>query len=263
MASSPFTSAYNIQYPYQPNFTPYVKDHGAGPSLPQSSAKMNADLQIRVAVLEKELQHCYGEKAEAEIAVQYLATLNATSVMRGVKVDTPEQEIVNLKRKLQKANEEKIKLKNKLISALATLSSFKGDSTSGIKIPHAGNAHVSKVTTQCENLIDLLDSSSVSTGTSVTGDATTLLDQSDSDREASATSKEQHEAVLQEGKHRYESEDEDLLVQKSELYTPPPSLTSDLSNAPYTFRFVKGNATLKDFQAAPIMVATHTIECNT
>lgn len=99
------------------NFGGQAQGYGHVPS----SSTPNIDPYIRIAVLEKELEHCQVGKAEAEIAVQYLAILRAKDSAHG---DNGDKKISALLATLSQANEESQALKVKLDNALAIFTSL-------------------------------------------------------------------------------------------------------------------------------------------
>ena len=63
------------------------------------------DWILRVARLEKDLEHCRGEKAEAEITVQHLAHLNSVKAASNTNGGSS-KEVALLKRRLDEAKSE-------------------------------------------------------------------------------------------------------------------------------------------------------------
>ena len=74
---------------------------------------MYLSLRIHIATLEKDLEHCRREKAEAEITVQHLAHLNAVKSASGPDHGSSE-EVSLLRKQLGEANSEVENLKTSL-----------------------------------------------------------------------------------------------------------------------------------------------------
>lgn len=115
--------------------------------------KLEIDLRIRVAELEKDLLRCRGEKAEAEIAVQYLAQLNATNAAKALREEKFDVQIAILKTQLDQAIQEKEKLQSQLTlinNVFLSFATSQGKSSDSVKI---------RATRPAEDLINLVDAS--------------------------------------------------------------------------------------------------------
>lgn len=142
------------------------------------------DPHIRIAVLEKELEHCQTGKAEAEIAVQYLASLNAKGAANGTNGANGDKLITRLKEQLAQAGKEKEALKAKLENALALSTTILTSKTITSVLNPASKSN--KVETspapgalvQDEDLIDLVGAPKELDGSSTSGNNATLINQS-------------------------------------------------------------------------------------
>ncbi|KAL9629577.1 MAG: hypothetical protein Q9164_006822 [Protoblastenia rupestris] len=106
-------------------------------------------MSVRIATLEKDLEYCRIGKAEAEIAVQYLAQFSALKLPQSVQAPKTDKKAVALEKKLVLANKDRKILRDRLERANA--------------------------------LLCLINVSDPSLFSSVTGEDTTLLDESDDD----------------------------------------------------------------------------------
>lgn len=227
MASSPLDPAYNgqrIAQPFiskDPYYQAYPPDFGAYATTSASKqppAIHNVDLVTRLAVLEKELEHCHAEKAEAEIAVQYLAHLNASNAAKQETPQQTEKQIINLKKKLLRTKEDKQKLQARLEKALSRIVFLLSAPSSQCKpIITSDQASTSqtlgtkKAAIETGDLIDLLGPDSNSTDVKAK-QALTLLDRSCDDLSDNAEASQSWHTA-------------------SELFT------SDSSDSSYIFRF--------------------------
>ena len=71
------------------------------------------DMSIRLVMLEKDLEHCRAEKAEAEVTVLNLARLNASNDLKAAEATSPE-EVLALKRELTQRKAKQKMLKSRL-----------------------------------------------------------------------------------------------------------------------------------------------------
>lgn len=187
------TQSPQIPFVQQPSAHPFPHQHQYphGYTFPfgghsYSSGPMNhsdplGNPHIRIAVLEKELEHCRTGKAEAEITVQYLASLNTKGTANGT---TGNIQAAKLKQQLAQAMKEKEALESKLENALAIITTI----LTAPKITSVLNpvSKSNKIETspapsllvQNEDLIDLLGAPKGLDGSSTSGNDATLLDQS-------------------------------------------------------------------------------------
>ena len=115
MNSTPQARQYYHPHTYLP-YEPSVPSEAPGEQAQQHETAMDQmylDLRIQYAMLEKDLEHCLKEKAEAEIAVQYLAQLNSTTALK-FNGGTSAEEVLALKRELTQTKTKYKDLKSKL-----------------------------------------------------------------------------------------------------------------------------------------------------
>lgn len=107
----------------------------------QFLGKTEMDLRVRISELEKDLERCSGEKAEAEISVQHLAYRNA---LQTLNQDKPDANITVLKLKLEHEREEKTKLQAQLDMASKLILSF-----AALQVNASAQVHASPSTGIC------------------------------------------------------------------------------------------------------------------
>lgn len=169
---------YHGQHPHGYNIQFGGHSYDPKPMNPSDAA---SNPYTRIAVLEKELEHCQTGKAEAEIAAQYLATLNGK---RAAYAGNGDKEIAELKQQLAQGIKEKEAFEAKLQNALDIITTIL---TSRTIAPVLNSAAASKNNEPIcvpdkyvhnGNLIDFVDSAKGFSSTSLTGNDTTLLDES-------------------------------------------------------------------------------------
>ena len=168
-------------------------------------------MSVRIATLEKDLEYCRIGKAEAEIAVQYLAQFSALKLPQSTQAPKTDKATAALKKKLVQANKEKKILRGRLKRANTLLSTL--IATKGSSFKHLNS--------EC-----LIDASDPSLFSSVTSENTTLLDKSDNDSDD-------------------RSEDGEVSPVLEGSSTAATSSLSNVSDS-YIVRFRKGSNQLKE-----------------
>lgn len=204
------------QYPHGHNLP--LGDHPYSPG-PMNGTNYTVNPYVRIAVLEKELEHCQTGKAEGEITVQYLASLNAKVATNGPNGDV---EVMKLRHLLTQAEKEKKALEAGLENAWAIISTVLTSKaiTSALnpesKSDESKSCRASGVEVHTEDLIDLVGAPKALDSSSTSGSDPTLLNRS----------------------HEDSSEDEDEaqgLVQAEQL---PESELTDGEREPYIHHFL-------------------------
>lgn len=170
---------YGSQYPHACNGHHCGPRHESPPTPPLETP--DTDQSIRIALLEKELQQCKVGKAEAEIAVQYLASLSAKSVRHG---GTEEEQISKLQQQLAQIEKEKQSLAAKLENALeiiTTMLTFRSKSLANHATSTIKSSKPSNLPIKAGDLIDLLGAAGDSDDTLVSAGDTILPGYSSND----------------------------------------------------------------------------------
>lgn len=169
------------QYPHGYNFHTGGHPYTSGP---MNHSDSMVDPRIRIAVLEKELEHYQTGKAEAEIAVQYLASLNAKGIANGANGAIEDKQITKLKAQLAQAGKEKEAFEAKLENALAIITTMLTSKTmtSVLNPPSKSNKFETGpapgALVQDDDLIDLVDAPKGLCGSGTSGNDATLVNQS-------------------------------------------------------------------------------------
>ncbi|KAL9099739.1 MAG: hypothetical protein Q9163_004805 [Psora crenata] len=171
------------------------------------------DMSMRIATLEEDVRHSRSQKAEAEIAVEFLARLTATKMSPTSRAPTADKEVLGLKKKLAQANNDRKRLRLKLNHAIMLLSA--------IWVARGGNSDfqpASKVDcgkpgniSDKECLIDLVNPS-------LSGEEHPILEDSDYGTEA-------------------DTQKSNNKIKERKSSSSITSFSSDLQAAPYIFRF--------------------------
>jgi len=166
------------QYPHGHNLP--LGDHPYGPG-PINGTNYTVNPYVRIAVLEKELEHCQTGKAEGEIAAQYLSSLNAKGATNGPSGDV---EATKLRQLLAQAEKEKKALEARLENAWAIISTVLTSKaiTSALNLVSKSDeckpSRASGVQVQDEDLIDLVGAPIAFDSSSTSGNDATLLNRS-------------------------------------------------------------------------------------
>ena len=232
MASEPPHHAFSQRLPpYQvPDNRQYPLGYHAYGAQRVHHSPAVVDPYTRIAVLEKELENCQTGKAEAEIAIQYLAILNGKGATKGGNGD---EQITKLKQQLEQAAKEKDAFEAKLENALAIITTILTSKTLNPVLHSASTTNTfeagpgSGMTAHIEDLIDLAGASKGFDSSSTSGNDATLLDQSSNDF----------------------SQDEDGAQSTGQAKQSLTSELTDCENEPYIHHF------LPSVHDAPIKIA--------
>ena len=187
-----------------------------------ASQQLYFDMCVRLALLERDLEHCRAQKAEAEITVLHLAQLSVTKRLPPAKRIKPDRHMMALRGKLAQTTKEKKMVQARLkrtSSLLSALIGTKGSSPSLAAPCRATSTKLSNTAEGNENLIDLTSPEFVA---GPTGDETCLSDRS-------------HDGDY--GLERGSCSTKHMHFDTEGFSTPSSSFSSDLSNSSYIIRF--------------------------